>query len=420
MSTRGEFRVTAVQATPVYLDREATLDVVVDHVDPGRRRRCRPGRLPGVVRARLPRLALAEQALARQRLVRPLPGPGRRPERPGPGQGACRRRVAGTWVALGIAERSRSGTLYNAVVYIDAGGRIAGLHRKLVPTGAERLVFGNGQGPVLTVVDIGGVRVGSLICWENYMPLARAALYEKGIDVLLAPTWDNSDEWLPTLRHGAKEGQVFVVGVTAHLRGCDVPRDLPGADEMYGGAEDLLSRGNTTRRGPRRRDARRATDRGGRHRHGDARPRSHRGRTPRHSTRPGTTPGRTCSPSPPERSTVMTAFPAIGHVALTVKDLAVSRPWYQRLTGADPVLDEPTDGGFHHIVFLVGETLVGLHEHPNAAVDHFTELRTGLDHLAFGCAGPGRPRDLGEPPRRTRHRPRRDRGRAVRLRPQLP
>lgn len=81
----------------------------------------------------------------------------------------------------------------------------------------------------------------------------------------------------------------------------------------------------------------------------------------------------------------MTAFPAIGHVALTVTDLDVSRPWYRRLTGADPVLDEETDGGFHHTVFLVGETLVGLHEHPDARTEAFSELRTGLDHLAFGC-----------------------------------
>ncbi len=78
------------------------------------------------------------------------------------------------------------------------------------------------------------------------MPLARAALYEKGIDVLLAPTWDNSNEWVPTLQHIAKEGRVFVVGVTAFLRGSDVPRDLPGADDIYGGDEDFMSRGNTT------------------------------------------------------------------------------------------------------------------------------------------------------------------------------
>jgi len=83
----------------------------------------------------------------------------------------------------------------------------------------------------------------------------------------------------------------------------------------------------------------------------------------------------------------MSDFPAIGHVAVTVKDLAVSRPWYQRLFGAEPVLDEPTDGGFHHTVFLVGDTLVGLHEHPDTDIDDtFSEFRTGLDHIGFGCA----------------------------------
>ncbi len=83
----------------------------------------------------------------------------------------------------------------------------------------------------------------------------------------------------------------------------------------------------------------------------------------------------------------MDEFPAIAHVAVTVKDLAVSRPWYQRLIGADPVLDEPTDGGFHHTVFLIGGTLIGLHEHPGTdRGDDFSELRPGLDHIGFGCA----------------------------------
>ena len=155
-------------------------------------------------------------------------------------------REAAVWVALGVTERLRSGTLNNTVVYIDPNGEIVARHRKLVPTGAERLIWANGQGELLTTVEVGGVRVGSLICWENYMPLARAAMYESGIDVLLAPTWDNSDEWVPTLRHIAKEGQIFVVGITAFLRGSDVPRDLPDADELYGGDDDWMSIGNTT------------------------------------------------------------------------------------------------------------------------------------------------------------------------------
>ena len=80
-------------------------------------------------------------------------------------------------------------------------------------------------------------------------------------------------------------------------------------------------------------------------------------------------------------------FPAIGHVAVTVTDLAVSRPWYRQLFGTEPVLDEPTDGGFHHTVFKVGDTLVGLHQHPRTdSDDAFTEFRVGLDHIAFGCA----------------------------------
>jgi catechol-2,3-dioxygenase len=81
----------------------------------------------------------------------------------------------------------------------------------------------------------------------------------------------------------------------------------------------------------------------------------------------------------------MPEFPSIGHVALTVEDLAVSRPWYRALIGAEPVLDEPTDGGFHHTVFSVGGTLIGLHQHPDADAVAFSELRTGLDHLAFAC-----------------------------------
>ena len=155
-------------------------------------------------------------------------------------------RDAKSWVAVGITERAESDTLYNSVVYINDEGAIAARHRKLVPTGAERLVWGNGNDHLLTVVEIHGVRVGSLICWENYMPLARVAMYERGIDVLLSPTWDNSDEWVATLRHIAKEGQIFVVGVTAFLRGSDVPRDLPGAGDLYGGDDDFMSRGNST------------------------------------------------------------------------------------------------------------------------------------------------------------------------------
>lgn len=246
MSAVREFRVAAVQATPVYLDRDATLDIVIEQIEQAASSDTDllvfpesfvPG-YPDWLWRHNPWSDADWYARFQDQAIE-VPGPALDEVR-----GAAA--AAGVWVALGITERTSSGTLYNAVVYISDDGEIAGLHRKLVPTGAERLVWANGQGPMLTVVDIGGVKVGSLICWENYMPLARAALYEQGIDVLLAPTWDNSDEWVPTLRHIAKEGQVFVVGVTAFLRGCDIPRDLPGADEVYGDEDDHLSRGNTT------------------------------------------------------------------------------------------------------------------------------------------------------------------------------
>lgn len=82
----------------------------------------------------------------------------------------------------------------------------------------------------------------------------------------------------------------------------------------------------------------------------------------------------------------MPDFPPLGHVAVTVKDLSVSRPWYGELIGAEPVLDEDTDGGFHHAVFALGGTLLGLHEHPGTdTADNFTEFRMGLDHIAFAC-----------------------------------
>jgi len=246
MSERGEFRVVAVQATPAYLDRDATLGIVADQVTKAGADGADlvvfpesfvPG-YPDWVWRHNPWSDANWYARFQDQAIE-IPGPAL-------DKACAAAEAAKVWVALGITERTSSGTLYNAVVYINDAGEIAGLHRKLVPTGAERLVWGNGQGPMLTVLDIGGVKVGALICWENYMPLARAALYQQGIDVLLAPTWDNSDEWVSTLRHTAKEGQVFVVGVTAYLRGSDVPRDLPGADDVYGGATDFMSQGNTT------------------------------------------------------------------------------------------------------------------------------------------------------------------------------
>jgi nitrilase len=160
------------------------------------------------------------------------------------GQAASRARA---YVAIGVNERDVHGaTLYNTLLYFGPDGELLGKHRKLMPTGGERLVWGMGDGSTLQVYGTRFGRLGGLICWENYMPLARFALYAQGIDIWCAPTWDNSDVWVPTLRHIAKEGRVYVIGVAQLLRGSDVPAYLPGRDQMYGGELDWCSRGLST------------------------------------------------------------------------------------------------------------------------------------------------------------------------------
>ncbi len=135
-------------------------------------------------------------------------------------------RQARTAVVIGVNERNAEasgGSLYNTILYIDAKGRLLGKHRKLIPTNAERLVWAAGDGSTLEVYDLPFGRLGGLICWENYMPLARYAMYGWGTQIYVAPTWDRGEPWLSTLRHIAKEGGVFVIGVCMPLRFQDIP-----------------------------------------------------------------------------------------------------------------------------------------------------------------------------------------------------
>ncbi len=242
--------VAAVQATPVFLDRDATVAVLVTDIARAAARGAELVVFPEAIVPGYPDWVWRMAAWSDREWYRRLHD--QAVDVPGPaiaqlGEAA---REAGVWVAVGVTERVCSGTLYNTLVYIDPDGEIAGRHRKLMPTGGERTVWGNGDGSTLTVVDTAFGRVGGLICWENLMPLARSAMYQQGIDIYLAPTWDNSDSWISTLRHIAREGRVFVIGTNSCLRGSDVPRDLPGAAEMYGGDEDWMSRGNTVIVGP--------------------------------------------------------------------------------------------------------------------------------------------------------------------------
>ncbi|GGA71584.1 carbon-nitrogen hydrolase family protein [Ornithinibacillus halotolerans] len=116
----------------------------------------------------------------------------------------------GAYVVMGIVEKD-GGTLYCTTVYFGPDGSLLGKHRKLKPTGSERLIWGEGDGSTMPVINTPYGKIGSLICWENYMPLARAAMYEKGIQLYIAPTADARDTWFASMQHIALEGRCFVL-----------------------------------------------------------------------------------------------------------------------------------------------------------------------------------------------------------------
>lgn len=144
-------------------------------------------------------------------------------------------REAGVYLAIGIIERDDQpsrGTLYCTLLYFGPDGRLLGKHRKLKPTGSERLIWGEGDGSTLTVLDTEYGRLGGLICWENYMPLARMAMYGKGVEIYLAPTADTRDSWQATLRHVACEGRCFVLGCNQYVTKSMYPADLAGIEDL--------------------------------------------------------------------------------------------------------------------------------------------------------------------------------------------
>jgi nitrilase len=124
-------------------------------------------------------------------------------------------------------------TLFNTVVVVGPDGTILNRHRKLMPTNPERMVWGTGDATGLKVVDTPAGRLGCLICWESYMPLARYALYAQGIDIFVNPTWDNGETCLATLRHIAKEAGAWVIGTATAMQGSDIPEAFPERDSLF-------------------------------------------------------------------------------------------------------------------------------------------------------------------------------------------
>ena len=140
-------------------------------------------------------------------------------------------------------EASQS-TLFNSYAVIGPDGQLLNLHRKLIPTNPERMVWGRGDARGLNVVDTPAGRVGTLLCWENYMPLARYSLYAQGVEVYLAPTWDCGESWIGTLRHIAREGGCWVAGCSTAIQCKDIPDTIPHKSEVFPDPEDWLSNGD--------------------------------------------------------------------------------------------------------------------------------------------------------------------------------
>ena len=131
-------------------------------------------------------------------------------------------RDAGLFLVVGVVERD-GGTLYCTALFFGPDGRLLGKHRKIMPTASERLVWGQGDGSTLPVLDTAIGRIGAVICWENYMPLLRMAMYAKGVQLYCAPTVDDRETWLPTMRHVALEGRCFVLSACQYLTRADCP-----------------------------------------------------------------------------------------------------------------------------------------------------------------------------------------------------
>jgi nitrilase len=154
-------------------------------------------------------------------------------------------REHGVWLVTGVNEvdPEKPGTIYNSLLYHAPDGTLAEHHRKLVPTNHERLVWGQGDGRGLRAIETPLGRIGGLICWENYMPLARFSLYESGVEIYIASTADDGDAWQATLVHIARESRAFVVAPSHFQRAASYPDDFP-LRELFDGV-DVLGRGGS-------------------------------------------------------------------------------------------------------------------------------------------------------------------------------
>lgn len=256
MLTNKTIKVAAVQAAPVFLDRDATIEKACDLIAAAGREGARLIAFPESFIPTYPDWVWAvppgETGLLNELygefLAQSVTIPSPATER------LCQAaRAAEAYVVVGVSERNAEASgasLYNTLLYIDLQGNLLGKHRKLVPTGGERLVWAQGDGSTLDVYDTPFGRLGGLICWENYMPLARYSLYAWGVQFYVAATWDRGEPWLSTLRHIAKEGRLVVLSSCIALRKGDIPDRYEFKRRFYANADEWINIGDSAIVGP--------------------------------------------------------------------------------------------------------------------------------------------------------------------------
>jgi len=240
----------AAQYTPVFLNRSATLEKACDLMADAARQEIRLLAFPEAFLSGYPDWVWTVPAgegilydLYARLIDNAIDVPGPETER------LCRvAKQTGVFTIMGVNERNRQGSggsLYNTLLYIDGDGNLLGKHRKLVPTGAERMVWTPGDGSTLEVFDTALGKIGGLICWENYMPLARYVFYAWGVQVYIAATWDQGEVWLASMQHIAKEGGMYVISVCMPLRKSDIPDDLALQKHYPAEGGPWINRGNS-------------------------------------------------------------------------------------------------------------------------------------------------------------------------------
>jgi nitrilase len=159
---------------------------------------------------------------------------------------------AGINVVIGVNERNSeasNSSLFNSLLFINDEGTLLGKHRKLIPTGGERLIWAQGDGTTLQSYDTTAGKIAGLICWENLMPLARNAIYQNGTEILASPTWDKSPNWLQSMQHIAREGGVFVISTCMAIKMNDIPEEFE-FKKLYPEGREWINVGNSCIIGP--------------------------------------------------------------------------------------------------------------------------------------------------------------------------